>query len=479
MCIVVYNIWFAIEESIKIWAKDESSVEMSIWPEMPSDSGGIIIYEGRFANLAEELTDKDIQGVITVFPRPNQAFWTLSALWSGWLWGRDSIGPFVSVLRHSRYDWAWHTTAMESSLKYLSPLLEPATPMYGQIMEAEPSFLNSVVVAAEVSGFKLEGQALRPSKNQVQLQWQVGSSDSREMDKEKIIQEAAQKCLRIRGEPSPYMYIQSAALGDLSKKNSILNPNKGSAEIFSEIHGVLGHDLTFRKGFLRFNGGKESLNSGKWWLRKETDVNEPLIDRVEKVLVNYLIENPGKTFYVIDRKICKNFPGLGTPEMGLVEAILSSYAIENENHQFQLKPEEKPTIRREDLQEIRQSLLELGAHLGYQIVDQNPIIWMSKNEEDSHYFYLIASAVIGEIVTNQMHPANQGVIILPGSRAELLMYKQDEAPQLKHAVNQGWNFLKFRQIRQMVKNKTLTRESLKTYFADDPLADVDPQLKMF
>jgi len=196
-------------------------------------------------------------------------------------------------------------------------------------------------------------------------------------------------------------------------------------------------------------------------------------------LVNYLIENPGKTFYEIDRKICKNFPGLGTPEMGLVEAILSSYAIENENHQFQLKPEEKPTIRREDLQEIRQSLLELGAHLGYQIVDQNPIIWMSKNEEDSHYFYLIASAVIGEIVTNQMHPANQGVIILPGSRAELLMYKQDEAPQLKHAVNQGWNFLKFRQIRQMVKNKTLTRESLKTYFADDPLADVDPQLKMF
>ncbi len=473
------NIWHAIEESIDLWSKDLTSIELSIWPELPSENGGISIYEGRFANLAEDLNDQDIHAVLTVFPRPNQAYWTLSALWSGWFWGRDAIGPFVSVLKNSRYDWAWHTTALESTLKHLSPLLKPGTLMFGQIMESEPDFISSVVVAADVSGFQLNGQALRPSNKQVQLQWQVGGSNSVDQDKEKIIQEAAQKCLNLRGEPSAYLYIQAAALCELSKLNTIKNSGKGSAEIYSAVHAVLGHDLTFRKGFLRFNPAKETLNSGKWWLRNAQDANEPLSDRVEKSLVNHLLANPGQTFFELDQMICQLFPGLDTPDSNLIEAVLSSYAVEHKEHQWGLRPEDQPSVRRDDLLEIRQMILELGNRLGYQVIDENPILWQSEIETENYSIYLIASAVLGDIVMNTAHPPNRGVIVLPGSRAELLIYKQQEDPRLKHAVAQGWNFLKFRQVRQMINNTLISRESLKTYFADDPLADVDPQLKMF
>ena len=59
------------------------------------------------------------------------------------------------------------------------------------------------------------------------------------------------------------------------------------------------------------------------------------------------------------------------------------------------------------------------------------------------------------------------------------MHKRHRDPRLQHVLEQGWHFLKFRQVRQMVENKILTRDNLRLYFEEDPLEEVDPQFKMF
>src|SRR4030095_3096569 len=99
-----HNLWNQLEYGLSRWTETSSGVVMEPWPSQPPESGGICIYEGRLQDFAEEVK-KDIPfaAVIGSLPRPNQAFWTLSALWSGWLWGPEAVAPYQQALRRRRY----------------------------------------------------------------------------------------------------------------------------------------------------------------------------------------------------------------------------------------------------------------------------------------------------------------------------------------------------------------------------------------
>ena len=96
------NLWLSLEKAVQIWGQackstsaDPSSgrvrpVRIKVWPEL-GEPGEVTLFEGRFKDLAEQIKDLRLQGVLTVIPRPNQAFWTLSAVWAGWLWGRERV----------------------------------------------------------------------------------------------------------------------------------------------------------------------------------------------------------------------------------------------------------------------------------------------------------------------------------------------------------------------------------------------------
>src|SRR4030065_1581693 len=106
------NVWVALEQGIDLWSSSDesqtsSAIPISTWPDLPPASGGICIYEGRLISIADSISGLDIKSVCAAIPRPNQAFWTLSALWTGWLWGREAVGSFKSVLHRHRYDWGW------------------------------------------------------------------------------------------------------------------------------------------------------------------------------------------------------------------------------------------------------------------------------------------------------------------------------------------------------------------------------------
>ena len=79
-----HNLWKQLERGLSRWTETSSNVVMEPWPSPLPETGGICIFEGRLKELAEEVKrDIPIKAVIGSLPRPNQAFWTLSALWSG------------------------------------------------------------------------------------------------------------------------------------------------------------------------------------------------------------------------------------------------------------------------------------------------------------------------------------------------------------------------------------------------------------
>src|SRR5512145_1253912 len=170
-----HNLWMQLERAINRWMETASPVVIESWPERLPETGGICIYEGRLKDLAEEVKKAiPIQAVIGSLPRPNQAFWTLSALWSGWLWGREAVEPYKPALRRRRYDWAWNATASNAAFTHLFGLLHLGTPFFALLSEPEPSFLTSALTAASATGFDLQSVALRTEHDPIQLVWACG-----------------------------------------------------------------------------------------------------------------------------------------------------------------------------------------------------------------------------------------------------------------------------------------------------------------
>jgi len=473
------NVWYALEDAVQVWARPDPGVSLTFWPDLPPTEGGICVYEGRFKDLTDSLGEFPVQAAISAFPRQNQAYWTLSALWAGWLWGREAVGPFITVLRRRRYDWGWHTTALHAALSHLASVLEVGTPFYGLIAESEPGFDGAAMIAADLAGFALDGVALRPRSGQTQFQWRRAerAAPASPPQPVPVFQDAAAAMLRQRGEPSSYLPMQAAAFAALVGVGGFHQPDIPIGDIFSQARNDLEAGFRYSGGFLRYGGSDTSLEIGHWWLRDEKQIEEPLADRVEIALVNHLIKNPGCTLLEADIAMCAQFPGLLTPGRALILATLESYGEQDEDGGWHQRQNDTPTARRADLEEITQHLLELGERLGFEAQEGPPLRW----EQDGQFrraFYVIASAILGEVLFQGDHPPAQSFVVLPGSRANLVMHKLHRDPRLREASEKGWRFLKFRQLRRLVESPMLTLQSFDEQVELDPLTYDEPQIML-
>jgi hypothetical protein len=524
------NIWLALEDGIQELARlnfiplepahTHPKIPVLIWPDLPGSSAGITVFEGRLKELADSIQTNEIRAVVGAIPRPNQAFWTLSALWSGWLWGREAVGPFRSVLRRRRYDWGWHCTALHSAMENLYRIIIPDTPFLGLIGETEPGYISSAIVAAQTAGFVIRGISLRAENGQAQIHWEkpahrmeMRTASSRQLDT--LASQAALEYIRERGEPASYLQIYTAALASLSHDNQLARVGRNQdekalapGEVLALITGIIEGAFSYKSGFLRYGGSDKSLEIGQWWLREERlkdgKIEAPLADRVEVELVRYLLQNPGKTYQEIDRSMCAAFPGFLTPSSELIDTILESYGqLTGVDRRWQIRIEDRPRGRRNDLDSIRKTMVQIGVQLGYSIEGEYPQLWIVDHGEShssgqdrtgvddrpmgndqsggelvDYVFYLIASAAIGEIIQNNSYRPEKSIIVLPGSRAGLLMYKLKHNAHLNQMVESGWRFLKFRHVYRLFKDQSLSRQNLDENLGLDPLQDLTGQMRL-
>lgn len=513
------NIWLALEEAVGLWAAPSASpLPFTLWPTQPPAQGGISLYEGRLKDLTKTLSQIKMQAVLAVLPRPNQAYWTLSALWAGWLWGRESSAALKSVLRRRRYDWAWHATALHAALSNLAQVLDVETPFLGLMGESEPGFLSAALISAAHSGFHLSGLALRADIGQAQILWKwrgitqpPGLVAEKEFTSQvqSLSQVAGQAYLRARGEPSSYTCLHAAALAALAQSYQISTAEEnGPAETLGQVQSAFQQAFTFRGGFLRYGGSEHSLEVGQWWLRDEVgpyqaqmaegvepiDISKqifpPLSDRVEIELVRFLQKKTGTTWKDLDVAVCQAFPGLFTPGHALLQACLDSYGEQDppESGHWRLRMEDSPRARRADLAQMSELLVRIGETLGLavelqpnssrsdQVSLQQRVVWRGADGEAWYAFYLSASAVLGKYANGERYPSRYSLLVVPGGRAGLLAYKMRADPRLAKAFHQGWRFVKFRLIRRLAEDSRLTQETIDAQLALDPLSNSDPQM---
>ncbi|MBT3391509.1 MAG: hypothetical protein HN413_14000 [Chloroflexi bacterium] len=474
------NLWLALEDALSMWASTQTAIPVSQWPDFP-ESAGITLYNGRFKDLASELGEFPVEAIVSAIPRPNQAFWTLSALWSGWLWGADAADNFKSVLRRQRYGWRWHTVALHATFESLQHNLPAGIPIFGLLNEGDAGFISATLAAAQYAGLRFAGAAMRPEQEQARLLWYPDFDGKRSQlseQRKQQISAQARDYLRQRGQPGNYLSLAAAGLLETPASSDDITPS----EAYHALQNTLQETISYRGGFLHLDSD-QTPESGYWWLADESRSQTPIADRVEMACVRFLLKNPGSSQAVIDAALCTEFTGLLTPSAELVQCCLESYGESALDHSvWSLRPQDTPATRRQDLEDMANLLKTLGTRLGadFQQLHEDPLCYQwSFNGETLRTFYLTVSALMGKITQVKKLP-KPGVIVLPGGRANLVAFKIAHNPALRNTLqNDGWQFLKYRHLRYLDSNPALTLENLAEQFKLDPMTYTEPQIRLF
>ena len=493
---IEYNIWHALESTATQFPVEVFPLQVFRWPEIPDHEGGIVLFEGPLRELYsfyQQLPGGKIRiaAVIAAIPRPNQAFWTLSALWAGWLWGREAVGPFRTVLRRRRYDWNWHCTALTAGFSVLSQMVDRDTPILGMVAEAEPNFITATLVASYLANLSLEGVALRSDKMFAQVHWRAGAPPSilslpvdekfGQSKAENSIIAWAKNHLRERGEPADYHVIHTGGLTCLvSSDQRSLNLQRDAGNAYSRIDQLIKDCFTYKKGFLRYGGGEKSPETGLFWHNEISNPAVSLMDRIETDFLNIMITEKEASRSYLDNSLCEKFPGFFTPPSDLIEALIRSYCDESSINEdiLKLRSEDLPDARRADLVEIQEILILLSQRLGFQVTGKQPTKWQDLNENIIRAFYLVPDAKISQIIQKSTFPPQVTVIVLPGARANLVLYKLQHDPLLRMKVAAGWRFIKFRHLRSLVLSPLISPENIQELLDSDPITEAPAQLRL-
>jgi len=494
-----HNLWMMLERGLTLWSETASGVVCEAWPKKIPESGGICIYEGRLKDLAHEVKKEiPIAAVVGSLPRPNQAFWTLSALWAGWLWGREAVEPYKLALRRRRYDWAWNATALNSAFAHLFELLPLGTPFFGLLPEPEPPFLTSALTAAGAAGFDLQSLALRTEHDPVQILWKRGEHLKREANEPNVedVQEAMLTHLTERGEPASYLHVHAAGLVALTTSHALKQKGQEFDEAMRATQAVMQKAL----GDERFihHSSSESLETGSWGLsvilseakdfsnderdslpatQAQSDMSESLSDRVEVAIVTFLQKNPNSIYLEIEDDLYPRFPGLLTPSKAMIYSVLHSYA-EKDGGAWRLRPEDVASARRNEMNTIAAMIEIVGRRLNYSTRKEDKNLLWEENGRVKYAFYVLASALIGRAIAETPYPPEQAIIVIPGGRAALAAYKAQRDPTLA-ARMKTYRVAKYRLLRTMVEVPVLTRETFEEQIASDPLEKSKSQMMMF
>ena len=478
------NLWAVFESAIPQWKRDHPPIEVTHWPEIPTGKSGICIYAGRPGALLAETDIPTFQAMLSVLPRPSQAFWTYSALWSGWLWGHESVLPMKSALERRRYDWSWYAEAIHRLFSQLRSM-PTGIPFLHILPELVPGFLESAVLASGKAGLQLQGLALNEEENIAQFIWQTVKKLPVEINSsmKNILEDSMTFHLSERGEPARQMQLELAGLAELPHQNYETDPS--ASELLSTAQKNIQELLGNREIFQQDETLDRPLSQRTWWPTAGfDDTVQPLAERIEKHILDALIHTTAIDESELFSELYTAFPGLLTPPTEIVNIILSSYAhtISDPPPVWQLNDQEKQKNRQTDLQYMQQALLKLGKELNYYVEVSEDSIWWIDHQRRKFVYHCSTSSMIHRYIQEQSPlPAGcHGALVLPGSRSRLLTYRLDHNPWLAQTVEKHWTFLKFRHLREFLRKGPPTRARWMEHLEmDPPLWEEAKQMRFF
>ncbi|MBN1180601.1 MAG: hypothetical protein JXD18_15435 [Anaerolineae bacterium] len=458
------NVWLQLEAEVALLmdrpggSPDEVRRVVELSDLLADESPGIALLPSAAREVSERLSPQSAALILVDPPRPDGVFWALCALWACWLWDSPAAHVMRPFLARRRFDWEWHREAMQAALAAVGPLLAPDGHLVTFFDEPEDALMESVCQAAACAGYALRGWGSTPrAGRQLVWHWVGRPAVARAVDWPQRAAGLARACLTQRAEPTPWSTLHAAVCTGLAQMGC---PQSAA---YSDV---------VAEGMERLPLERLAAEHDLRWLRDlEHEAVDPLADRVERWIERAFFTRPIWAGDVLLGDVYRHLNGPLTPDRDLVVACLDSYGVRQEAG-WQLREEDLPPRRGEEVWRLREDLAALGERLGFQV--RQGEVWDVRWQEagqDVYLFVFSTTAELGRPLLAGLPVAADAIpcLVFPGGRAELVAHKLQRDPRLARAVGEtGWRLLKFRHLRRLIA-EGLERPMLEAVLGLDPV----------
>ncbi|NMC86730.1 MAG: hypothetical protein GYA58_15750 [Anaerolineaceae bacterium] len=476
------NLWSELERCIDLWSQPAPQVEIKFWPEL-LEKKGICLFTGPIRNLKSLPDEVQITSLLCLPPRPSQSFWTLSALWSAWLWGKETAKTFTQVLDRRRFDWHWHSRALQQAFAHSVKLQAPPGEVYLQISEVNANMIFATFAAAAQAGLLLKGCAYQSVEKPVQSIWQKNERNLVPVLSPaaySLAAHAMRSFLLERGEPCEFSRLYTVALTEWARKGHLSLPiAEFDQEKSSEIQMGVEKLFTDHESFRRYDASSQELDSGKWGLVDWEGAQTVLDDRIETAINELLQKTNSLPSLSIRQALNQQFTDCLTPASPEIEEILVSYANwQDAELAWRLHENELQANRLADLKEMKRLLQQLAPRLGYETREEEICLWQ-EGKRVAYCFFLSTQANLSTAIDAWTGREGVPVFLFPGSRAKLLYQKMMRDGRLRERSS-GWQLVKFRALRALAAQSDLNRATWAMGLGNDPIEEAaTTQLRIF
>jgi 16S rRNA G966 N2-methylase RsmD len=496
------NVWDLFESAITgrqglVAGKEDSNKQIATFKEASNfedlqKSSNILL----LTQSALEMTNIPADSVDYVFTDPPYGgavqYFELSTLWCSWLAKSGNYNldyhKEITINDNQDKDFDYYHKMLRSAFQEIYRVLKPTKYMTVTFHNTDIQIYNSILNAAIISGFDLEKVVYQPparpsAKQRLQpfgsavgdyyirfkkpevARQSLASDASIDTERfERIIVECVKKIIAERGEPTPYGFIinsYSMIYDELKKNGYLFTASTGIDQILKKH---LNDEFTTVP--IKDPSGR---NVGRgWWFKDPSTVpfleRVPLLERVEKAVINVLNKNVFVTFDDIVQEIFLRFPNALTPETSSIESVLKEYAEKVKGGMWRLKPSVK--MRESEHDKIIEDLCILGEKAGFKVYGDTPsrrfklsfpmpadklarvaeidCLWYKGDK--IHYEYEVENSTgISEAMirgTNIPYTVTR-LIVIPEERENLLVRKVKEPALAERIEKDGWKFVRY------------------------------------
>ncbi|CAG0936562.1 hypothetical protein TFLX_05443 [Thermoflexales bacterium] len=454
------NVWRELERQVSILPSTPAALpRVATLDELFASSTPAVCLQVLPAReLAKRLPERSISLLVTHPPLPRPGFWSLSAVWAAWLWGKQSslVDHLLPLLSRKRTNWDWQWRAMGAGLNVLKPAHRDEARLV-MSFPAEEAILDSVALAAAHARLQAEALVCDPLDG-VRGTWQVGQA-VRAAAQDEVLRHI----LHERAEPTHELVLRTGLLtawGQTQTLSEIAQQVEGEQTPLAVLRGQLEQAFDATTIY--------EIEPHRFWLTQPPRPLLPLADRVEHHVRDLLRTRAEWHGDDLLQQVYRDFPDHLTPDRALVATVIHSYA---EDIHFEhtplavLRAEDQVEARQGEVDEVCQLLAQIGERLGIEVSlalpegEQRQIVW-SQSGETIYTFILQTTADVLPLLR-----ADSGVLIIPGGRATLLQYKIARDARLRQTP---WQVLKCSSLRRAAQQSDLALTTFPLAFGLEP-----------
>jgi hypothetical protein len=449
------NAWLELERQVSLLPSISLSLPRAATLDelLTSNTPAVCLLVLPARELAKRLPEKSIPLVVTHPPLPRPGFWSLSAVWGAWLWGKQSslVDHLLPLLSRKRTSWDWQWRAIGSALNALHPALSDDARLV-MSFPAEEAILDSVTLAAAYAQQHVESIVCDPLDG-VRGTWLAG----------RVVNSPAQdnvlrNILEERGEPTHELVLRAGLLETWGQAGTL-------AEIAQHAEGEQTPLAVLRAQIDQAMSTLREIEAHRRWLMLPQSAARPLADRVEQHARDLLRQRNEWRGDDLLTQLYRDFPGHLTPDRALMATVIHSYADDIHFEHIGLRAEDQAEARRVEIKEVCQLLRTCGEQLGVEVStttatdEQRHIVW-SKSGESIYHFVVQATAEILPLLRE-----TSSVLVIPGGRATLLQHKIARDARLRQTQ---WQVLKFSSLRRAAQQSDLSLATFQLAFGLEP-----------